>query len=103
MTSADFRKMALAMPDAVEKEHMDHPDFRVEGRIFATLHKDGLWGVVMLTPRQQAEFVKLAPNTFVPASGAWGRKGCTQVLLKRARKAALQKAIRLAWLNRSQS
>ena len=71
---ADFRRMALGMANAIEGAHMGHPDFRVNGRIFATLAypRQGL-GVVMLTPEQQELFVRSEPKTFTPVPGGWGR------------------------------
>ena len=58
MTAEDFRRMALGMKGAIEGAHMGHPDFRINGKIFATLHADRQWGMVKLTPHQQAEFVR---------------------------------------------
>ena len=69
------------MKDAVESAHMDHPDFRVGNRIFATLHADNEWGMVILTPEQQQRFMEEAPKAFVPEKGAWGLQGCTAVRL----------------------
>ena len=77
MTHDDFRRIALGMKDAVESAHMDHPDFRVGNRIFATLHADNEWGMVILTPEQQQRFMEEAPKAFVPEKGAWGLQGCT--------------------------
>lgn len=101
MTSDDFRRIALSFPDAAEGEHMDHPDFRVRGKIFATLYPDLTRGVVMLTPVQQRKFVRDAPAVFVPANGAWGRRGCTQVLLKAVRASSLRRAMASAWKNKA--
>jgi len=99
MTSKDFRQLALSFPGAEERVHMDHPDFRVAGKIFATLRypAEG-WGMVKLTPIEQEMFVKAQPTVFNPCSGAWGRRGCTNVRLKSARKATLRRALRAAWL-----
>ena len=67
MTAAEFRKLALALPDAQESAHMNHPDFRIGGRIFATLgYPDAAWGMVKLYPDQQEAFIKAAPKTFAP-------------------------------------
>lgn len=101
MTSEDFRRLALGFPETVEGSHMDHPDFRVRGKIFATLFPYGPWGVVMLTPEQQKEFMRKAPEVFVPAKGAWGRRGCTQVLIKAVASSTLRKAITAAWHNKA--
>lgn len=98
MTAAEFRAIALSFPESEERSHMDHPDFRVRGKIFATLaypNKD--FGMVKLPPRAQEEFVFSAPKAFVPAKGAWGRQGATSVLLKAATKARLRKAMSEAW------
>jgi hypothetical protein len=73
MTAEDFRRVALGMTAAIESSHMGHPDFRANGRIFATLHPDFQWGMVKLTPDQQDEFARQHPAAFVPEPGAWGR------------------------------
>jgi hypothetical protein len=98
-TEKEFRRIALGMKDAVEGAHMGHPDFRVKGRIFATLHADRLWGMVKLPPDQQEMFVRQYPSTFVPESGAWGRSGCTAVHLKSVDEETLGEALTLAWQN----
>ena len=87
------------MKGAVEASHMDHPDFRVNGRIFATLHHDMLWGMVKLTPDQQERFVRDAPGVFVPEKGAWGLQGCTAVRLAAVDEEMLGEALTLAWQN----
>jgi hypothetical protein len=99
--SSDFRRIALSHPEAVEGAHMSHPDFRVRGKIFATLYPDDTTGVVMLDPTQQERFVAQAPDAFVPASGAWGRRGCTMVRLAVVRSSAAREAIALAWRNKA--
>ena len=79
---------------------MSHPDFRVCGKIFATLgYPDKEWGMVKLTPEQQAELVADEPSVFVPSAGAWGRQGSTTVRLKAATQKTLRRAILAAWLN----
>src|SRR5438874_13301273 len=82
VTAEGFRRVALALPEAEERSHMDHPDFRVRGKIFATLDspEEG-WGMVRLAPEHQARVVGERPGVFVPASGAWGKQGCTHVRL----------------------
>ena len=85
MTAGAFRRLALGMEGAVEGAHMGHPDFRVKGRIFATLQADDQAGFVKLTPDQQQEFIRGYGASFVPASGAWGRQGYTRVLLDSCR------------------
>ena len=97
MQPNDFRRIALQMQDAIEGEHMAHPDFRAHGRIFATLHPDGKQGMVKLTPDQQHVFLREHPKTFTPASGAWGRQGCTMVQLSAVDEDTLGEAMTLAW------
>ena len=97
MTESQFRKIALGMDGAIESEHMNHPDFRANGRIFATLRGDGKHGMVVLTPDQQARFIDDAPEAFTPESGAWGRQGCTRVTLAKADAELVGEAMTLAW------
>lgn len=100
MLSANhFRRIALAMKDAVEGAHMGHPDFRVNGRIFATLHPDNTFGMVKLTPDEQRRFVEEHQAAFVPENGAWGRQGCTRVRLDAVDEDTLGDAMTLAWQN----
>ena len=99
MTADDFRQLALDMPEALEREHMGHPDFRVDNRIFASLHHDDEFGMVTLTPEQQAFFIEDHPISFAPEAGAWGRQGCTRVILKNAAEDAVGEALTLAWQN----
>jgi hypothetical protein len=99
MTADDFRNLALSFPEAVEDEHMGHPDFRVRNKIFASLGPDETWGMVKLTPDQQSAFVKTEPSVFKPFNGAWGRRGCTQVTLKSAKKTTVRIALEMAWKN----
>jgi hypothetical protein len=87
------------MNDAIEGSHMGHPDFRTNGRIFATLHPDLKWGMVKLTPDQQQRFVQDAPDMFVPENGAWGLQGCTAVRLDGVEEEMLGEAMTLAWRN----
>ena len=98
MTARQFRKIALGLDGAVEGAHMGHPDFRANGKIFATLYPDGDNGMVKLTPEQQAELVG-THAAFTPASGAWGRQGCTTVLLRSVDENTLGEAMTLAWQN----
>lgn len=127
MTADDFRELALSMDGAVEGAHMKHPDFRANGRIFATLKADGESGVVKLSPAEQREFIGRHPApgarasgrraaaplragererggaqahespVFGPAAGAWGRQGWTTVLLAAATKSAVRGAVILAY------
>jgi hypothetical protein len=99
MTSDEFRELALGMPGAVERAHMNHPDFRVNGRIFASLHSDERSGALKLSPEEQREFMRRYPGMFSPASGAWGRQGWTNVSLAQADAAAVRGAILLACEN----
>jgi YjbR len=99
MREHDFRRMALAMDGAVEGAHMDHPDFRVNNRIFVTLHHDRKSGGLMLTPEQQAEFIRADAESFAPANGAWGRAGATTVHLASVSEEALGEAMTMAWKN----
>ncbi|MBZ5538500.1 MAG: MmcQ/YjbR family DNA-binding protein [Acidobacteriia bacterium] len=100
MTSAkDFRRIALGMKDTIESAHMGHPDFRVNGRIFATLHPDQHSGMVKLTPDQQQTFLREHPAAFMPENGAWGRQGCTRVRMNSVDEETLGEAITLAWQN----
>lgn len=99
-TAKNFRALALALPQTEQRRHMNHPDFRVAGKIFATLgYPNKERGMVKLTPTQQEEFVAEHPGTFSPVNGAWGRKGATSVLLAKATKRALKEAILSAWRN----
>jgi len=99
LTPDQFRGLALAMDHASESAHMGHPDFRANGRIFATLHPGNESGMVKLTPEQQQEFLREGPDAFVPASGVWGRQGCTTVNLAAVDEDMLGEAITLAWQN----
>jgi hypothetical protein len=96
MDATTFRRMALGMDGAVEGAHMGHPDFRVNGRIFATLHPGDTRGMVKLTPDQQREFMR-ASGAFEPAAGAWGRGGSTLVTLSAIDEETLGEAMTLAW------
>lgn len=97
MTLDQFRRIALKLDGAIENSHMGHPDFRANGRIFATLHPDGETGMVKLTPEQQKDFMELDSHAFSPSSGAWGRQGCTDVRLNSVSEEQLGEAITLAW------
>jgi hypothetical protein len=102
MTADDFRSIALSLPGAIEASHMDHPDFRVGGKVFATLGYPGReWGCLSLTPEEQALLCQAEPDVFVAVKGGWGRKGATQVLLRAARKRSVRTALRAAWSRRA--
>ena len=98
ITAEDFRRIALGMDGALEGAHMGHPDFRANGRVFASL-QTAERGMVKLTPAQQETFVAGDPQSFIPESGAWGRQGCTRVLFATVDEEALGEAMTLAWRN----
>jgi hypothetical protein len=97
MTGDDFRRIALGMTGAVEGAHMGHPDFRANGRIFATLRFDATIGMVGLKLEDQAELIRSYPRIFSPESGAWGRAGATRVELAVADEDTVGEAVTLAW------
>jgi len=100
MSADEFRKMALALPEAVESAHMHHPDFRVGGKISATLgYPDVDSAVVKLAPKQQQELIREKPAVFAPAAGAWGRRGYTQLHLPLAKPSRVREALLMAWSN----
>ena len=102
MTALNFRRIALSLPEAVEGSHFGNPDFRVGGKIFATLSlaSEG-YGVLLLAPEQQAGMVEDEPRIFSPAPGGWGRKGSTRVLLAKVAPDILEAALRTAWLRKA--
>jgi hypothetical protein len=98
MTTEAFRRAALALPSAVENAHMNHPDFRVGNKIFATLgYPDGSWAMVKLSPEEQHRLIESMPETFQPAAGAWGRQGSTMVRLEKAKPQVITFALEMAW------
>jgi len=100
MTAAQFRRLALSLPETVESSHFSHPDFRVRNRVFATLgYPDPRCGMVRLNPEQQKELVRTAPESFRPAAGAWGRSGSTIVLLSTVDVASIRPVLQAAWEN----
>jgi hypothetical protein len=100
MTADQFRRLAFELPGAVESAHHRHPDFRVGNKIFATLaYPNSKFGMVRLTPAQQAEVVGLAPEVFQPVAGTWGRSGSTLVNLSAARVTELRAVLRQAYDN----
>jgi hypothetical protein len=102
MTPADFRRIALSMPDAEESSHMGSPDFRVGGHIFCTLASESQgFGNLMLTPESQAGFLADAPEIFLPIQGGWGRMGATHIRLANATEEILTGAIRTAYTIRA--
>ena len=101
MTAADFKRIALSLPDTTEGSHFGVIDFRVGGKIFATLayQKDG-FGNLMLTPDQQAGMIEDAPEIFLPVPNKWGEKGATMVRLAKVKRDILEAALRTAWNNK---
>ncbi|MBI4908090.1 MAG: MmcQ/YjbR family DNA-binding protein [Acidobacteria bacterium] len=97
MTAEDFRRIALSLEGAEEGSHMGATDFRVGGRIFATLAsvKEG-YGNLMITPEHQADFVAERPDLFVPIKGGWGRMGMTHIRLVKATEDIMEGALRVA-------
>jgi hypothetical protein len=102
MTPAEFRQIALKLPEAEDSAHMSHPDFRVGGKIFATLgYPDQAHGMVVLPSHEQVRLVRTYPKMFAPAKGAWGKRGSTSVRLAAIDKATLAGAMKLAWRNKA--
>src|ERR1700761_491965 len=100
MSATRFRKIALALPGAVEGAHQGHADFRVGKRVFATIgYPDDNWGMVKLTPEQQSMLVEAEPEIFRPVPGGWGKRGSTNVRLAKADSTTLKSALALAWRN----
>ena len=97
MTPAAFRKLALALPGAIEGRHHDHPDFRAHGRIFASLHPDGERAMVRVPVPLQHWLVGTGDGVWLPATGAWGRAGCTMLRLDDAMTAVVRAALTEAW------
>jgi hypothetical protein len=98
MNTEDFRRLALALPEAEEKSHFDKPDFRVRGTIFASI-KNPRTGVVKLTREQQEVMAAAEPDIFSAVPGGWGLKGWTEIYLELADEAALKSALIAAWKN----
>jgi hypothetical protein len=102
MKAAEFRRIALSMPGASESAHMDHPDFRVGGKIFATLgYPNKHYGMVVLSPEEQERFVKSDSAAFTSAKGGWGLRGSTCVRLEDVDAPTLQRAVEIAWRKRA--
>ena len=97
MTAEKFRSLALEIPDALEGSHMDHADFRIGGKIFATLgYPDESFGMVKLSPELQKELIEQSPEAFVPCTGGWGQKGSTNVCLAQAKAGEVSAALKAA-------
>ncbi len=100
MDAETFRRIACSLPGAREGAHRGHADFRARGKIFATLgYPDQAWGMVKLTPDQQAMLVEAEPDIFRPVPGGWGKRGSTNVRLAKADTATLQGSLAMAWRN----
>jgi hypothetical protein len=100
MTPKEFRELALSFPETIESAHMGHPDFRVGGKIFATLgYPNNDSAMVKLSPDGQKEFIRTSPAVFKPVKGAWGRQGATTVNLPRATIEIVRDALTAAWRN----
>ena len=100
MTADDFRNVALRFREVVESAHMNHPDFHIGGKIFATLgYPNENWAVVKLTPEEQRRFVRNDPKAFQPVKGAWGRRGNANVYLPAAKIGNVREALAAAWRN----
>ena len=100
MTPNEFRELALSFPEAIESAHMHHPDFRVGGKIFATLaYPDEDSAMVKLSADDQRRFVRISPGIFQPVKGAWGRQGGTIVCLAAATTEIVHEALTAAWRN----
>ena len=101
MTAAEFRRLALSLPDVIEDSHMAHPAFRVGGKIFATLgYPSTRFGVVMLSPQDQDLMVRDYPTVFAAVQGSWGAAGATTIRLRQARKRPVELALEAAWRKR---
>ena len=105
MTPDEFRRLALRLPEAVEGAHQGHADFRVGGRVFATLgYPNDKFAVVMLSPQDQDLVVRDHPEAFTPVAGKWGAKGSTVVRLSAVGPrdtAAVEAALEAAWRKRA--
>ena len=99
MTADEFREIALSFPGAEERSHMNHPDFRVGGKIFTTLGPDLDWGMAKLTPEQQQVYLRNEQTSFKPAAGAWGAGGATIITLVHADENTVREALNAARQN----
>ncbi len=100
MTPASFRKLALSFADAIEAQHMGHPDFRIRNKIFASLGAPSAeWAMVRLAPEQQSHFLSVDVDAFRPCSGAWGLGGATSVRLAKAKTSLVREALKLPYEN----
>ena len=97
LSQAQFGALALSFPEAIQGSHFDATDFRVGGRIFATLRpKDGR-AVLKLSPDQQRLLLETSDDIFEPVPGSWGQKGWTNVVLANADEETVRHAMAMAW------
>ncbi len=99
MRAEDFRRIALALPGAEESAHHGKPDFRVGGKVFASLEPAAGRSTVKLTPDEQELLMGAEPAAFSPAAGAWGRQGWTRISLEAVDEPTLRDALHRAWRN----
>lgn len=100
MTAGEFRTLALSIPQAIESTHMNHPDFRLRGKVFASLDAPDIgWAMVKLTPDQQRAFLEKAPDAFRPCNGVPGQRGYTNLHLASATIKIVRSAVELAAQN----
>jgi hypothetical protein len=100
MTPEGFRRAALDLPEAEERAHQGHPDFRIRNKVFATLGwPDESCAMVKLTPEQQELLCRAEPAVFAPVPGGWGRRGSTNLRLAAADEPAVRSALAMAWRN----
>jgi len=99
LTADDFRRLALGLPETTEAEHQGHPDFRVGDKVFASLGPREEWGMLRLTPSQQASAIEVHPRVFEPFNGAWGARGATKIALEAATESIIRPPLAAAWRN----
>lgn len=97
----DFRRLALELPEVTEEEHQGHPDFRVGGKVFATLGGGAEWGMIRIPAELQAQLIDAHPQVFEASPGAWGKQGCTKMYLKAASVAMARDGMLAAWRARA--
>ncbi|HEX2810210.1 MAG TPA: MmcQ/YjbR family DNA-binding protein [Kineosporiaceae bacterium] len=96
----DLRELVSHLPEVTESSHHEVTDFRVRGRIFATMPSIGVLAL-RLAPEQQAELIATDPESFTPAAGSWGRQGWTRVQTARLTLAELGELLADAWARRA--
>jgi len=98
MSPDDFRKLVLRLPEVVEQQHQEHPDFRIGNKVFATLGwPDSAWAMIKLPLEEQQKYTAAQPSVFEPVPGAWGRRGSTKIRLATADRNAVEQALQTAW------